>query len=361
MCASRKLLDGVLWCLFLRIRFAEWHTLHRPNGMDGHIDASAQIGPTTAAEKAARLDYLFSAAYFLEARGGPKKPILVLNDVGTKTPICWVHAVGGTSTEYRQFAKLFGKDQPFFCVQVPVDKRNAEFASSITGMARYYAQAVIEYQPKGLLIVGGHSLGGVLALELAQQLSAAGREVALLISLDGEIFNTGAGMRRWNPLYLTRLAWNFPRLVRHDSDHVKSWLLSKWNACLPWRRRGSGSRTHPVEKFLDTTRYKGEHRKFAEKFYDVRYDYCPKKYAGRVVVIEAQVQWITYLRQLPATWHAIAPHAKIVTIKGGTHQSVILGRHSGMVVERLKEEIAAVSGAAPAQSNAYEAPQAKLG
>jgi thioesterase domain-containing protein len=41
-------------------------------------------------------------------------------------------------------------------------------------------------------VLGGHSTGAIIALEMAQQLLARGREVSLLIILDGVLFNTGA-------------------------------------------------------------------------------------------------------------------------------------------------------------------------
>jgi len=88
--------------------------------------------------------------------------------------------------------------------------------SSVEAMAQYYVQELTAFQPQGPYLLGGWSAGSTLALEMAQQLAASGRHVALLVALDGAPFNTGAGTSLWNPLYYGKLLWNFPRWVVDD-------------------------------------------------------------------------------------------------------------------------------------------------
>ena len=63
-------------------------------------------------------------------------------------------------------------------------------------------------------MIGGHSVGAIIALEMAQQLRARGREVSLLVVLDGELFNTGTELGRYNPLYWFKLLINVPNWIR---------------------------------------------------------------------------------------------------------------------------------------------------
>ena len=51
-------------------------------------------------------------------------------------------------------------------------------------MAVYYIDAVRSVQPIGPYLLGGWSLGGAVAFEMAQQLQAQGEEIALLALLD---------------------------------------------------------------------------------------------------------------------------------------------------------------------------------
>jgi acetoacetyl-CoA synthetase len=61
-------------------------------------------------------------------------------------------------------------------VEEPLDR--------IEDMARYSLEAVRQVQPRGPYILIGFSLGGLVALEMAQQLIAQGERVGLLAMLD---------------------------------------------------------------------------------------------------------------------------------------------------------------------------------
>jgi thioesterase domain-containing protein len=59
--------------------------------------------------------------------------------------------------------------------------------SRIEEMAAYYIEALRTVQPAGPYLIGGWSMGGVVAFEMAQQLHARGERVALLALLDARI------------------------------------------------------------------------------------------------------------------------------------------------------------------------------
>jgi thioesterase domain-containing protein len=56
--------------------------------------------------------------------------------------------------------------------------------TTIPEMAEYGISAIRKVQPQGPYLLAGYSAGGLLALEAAQQLSAAGEEVPLVVLLD---------------------------------------------------------------------------------------------------------------------------------------------------------------------------------
>ncbi len=103
---------------------------------------------------------------------------------GTRAPFFCVHAVGGNVLEYYDLARHLGPDQPFYGLQ----SRGLDGAQSpherIDDMAAHYIKEVRELQPNGPYFLGGRSLGGIIAYEMACQLSAQGHEVALLALLD---------------------------------------------------------------------------------------------------------------------------------------------------------------------------------
>ena len=57
-------------------------------------------------------------------------------------------------------------------------------------------------------MIGGYCIGAVIALAMAQELRARGREVGPLVVIDGVPENTGVAMRRWRPSYWLELMRN---------------------------------------------------------------------------------------------------------------------------------------------------------
>ncbi len=102
---------------------------------------------------------------------------------GSKPPLFLMHAHGGNVLEYYPLANLLGADQPVYALQARgLDGRFVK-DSKLEDMAAAYIAELRSLQPEGPYYLGGFCFGGVLALEAAQQLTAAGQEVALLVMI----------------------------------------------------------------------------------------------------------------------------------------------------------------------------------
>ena len=64
--------------------------------------------------------------------------------------------------------------------------------------------------------------GAIIAVQMAQQLCARGRDVPLLVALDGAPCNTGAGLGTRDPRYFMKLTANLPHWVRDDRTSDRS-------------------------------------------------------------------------------------------------------------------------------------------
>ncbi|MFF9851806.1 amino acid adenylation domain-containing protein, partial [Streptomyces litmocidini] len=116
-----------------------------------------------------------------EADGGEegRKALVPVRTSGARTPLVFVHPVGGDVLCYAELTELLGDDQPFYALQLPDTE-----LTSVEAMAAHYVAAVREALPDGPYRLGGWSMGGVIALEMATQLTAAGAEVELLAVID---------------------------------------------------------------------------------------------------------------------------------------------------------------------------------
>ena len=76
------------------------------------------------------------------------------------------------------------EDQPVYALQSYGLERRALPDWSVKATARRHVRSMRLIQPRGPYYIAGHSFGGIVALEIAQQLQAAGERVDLLVELD---------------------------------------------------------------------------------------------------------------------------------------------------------------------------------
>jgi thioesterase domain-containing protein len=98
-----------------------------------------------------------------------------------------VHPPGGVVFCYQALARHLGRDQPFYGIRARGLYGEANLPARLEDMAAEYVAAIRQVQPEGPYHLGGWSLGGVVALEMAQQLLAQGQPVGLLAFLDTTI------------------------------------------------------------------------------------------------------------------------------------------------------------------------------
>ncbi|HVR11865.1 MAG TPA: amino acid adenylation domain-containing protein, partial [Thermoanaerobaculia bacterium] len=97
-----------------------------------------------------------------------------------------VHPAGGNVLCYAELARALGPGQPFFGLQLPdLDALGAGAEdATVEGLAAHYLAALAAVAPAGPYALGGWSLGGAVAYEMACQLRAAGEEVRTLALID---------------------------------------------------------------------------------------------------------------------------------------------------------------------------------
>jgi thioesterase domain-containing protein/acyl carrier protein len=100
------------------------------------------------------------------------------------SPLYWVHPAGGNVLCYYELARLLGPDFPSYALQSKGLNGPEQPHQTVEEMAACYLEEIRRVQPSGPYMVGGHSFGGVVAYEMAQQLQRENQRVALLILLD---------------------------------------------------------------------------------------------------------------------------------------------------------------------------------
>ncbi|MCB1037177.1 MAG: alpha/beta fold hydrolase, partial [Acidobacteria bacterium] len=125
-------------------------------------------------------------ASVLRREGEPEEatPLVPLKVSGSKLPFFCVHPAGGGAFSYLPLARHFDPERPFYALEAQGLGAAGELDARLEDMAARYLHEIRTVQAQGPYLLGGWSLGGFVALEMAQQLRDAGDEVAGLVLLD---------------------------------------------------------------------------------------------------------------------------------------------------------------------------------
>jgi thioesterase domain-containing protein len=236
---------------------------------------------------------------------------------GKRHPLFLVHPLAGLVFPYQELVLHLRRDQPVYGLQSIGIAGDASPLNTVESMAKQYLESIRQLQTQGPYQLAGWSFGGLIALEMAQQLQKAGESVALLGIIDTHIYSTSFA-RLWHGtrVFLTNM---LPHLWPYISDYL--------------RLQSAESHGEPNQPNFKTSEFKRLLHVFQE---NVRADsrYKPQKYAGPVTLFTTADQDST------RAWSRIAVN--------GIELHQISGHHMNLLhppqVQALAEKLSAVLG-----------------
>ena len=117
-------------------------------------------------------------------RTGDHPTLVALRKSGARPPLFCVSGVGGLALMFLPLSLRLGPDQPLYVFENQGLENRGLPDFTITSAARRAVRAIRSVQPSGPYLLAGHSWGGLVAYEIARQLTAAGDEVAFLGLID---------------------------------------------------------------------------------------------------------------------------------------------------------------------------------
>lgn len=155
-----------------------------------------------------------------EVRTWPAFPELILLNAGLQTmrPVFWFHGGLGGVEMYQDLSRQ--SDRPFYGIQARGWMSERAPLQGVAAMAAYYVHMILSVQPEGPYDLGGYSLGGVLAYEVARQLQELEHKVNTVVMLDspyGEAFQQGEISRPTAVLQAVNLALASNQFQRPDT------------------------------------------------------------------------------------------------------------------------------------------------
>lgn len=236
-----------------------------------------------------------------------------------------VHAITGAGvTDFAPLARSLEDRVRFFAIRAPKALMlAADYDSLLTSIARQYAEAIDEFQPFGPIHLGGWSSGALVALETSRELRKRGREVGLLVSLDGAPKNTPAAA---SPLdYLVQWIENLPAALASE-DIGRLWGQVRLKAAQAWAgqetRAAGDDAAHPIRQTIaNYSAYPAHQRRFMRALFDTLERTRFGEYEGEVVVYRATIQPI-WLSGVAEFWRRTALNCEIVEIRA-THARLV--------------------------------------
>ena len=115
---------------------------------------------------------------------GTAGSLVPLREEGHRPPLFLIAGIGGHVFTFHKFARLLGPDQPAYGVKAIGVDGSARTPDRIEDIAARYVEEITAERPDGPIVMGGYSIGALVAFEVAVQLQAAGRPVGPLIVFD---------------------------------------------------------------------------------------------------------------------------------------------------------------------------------
>ncbi|MFE5947239.1 type I polyketide synthase [Streptomyces sp. NPDC056480] len=245
---------------------------------------------------------------------GSESALVPLKPGTAETPLFLIHPVGGHVYLYRELASALRTRRAVYGIQAGSADDESANPRSMEAMASSYLSEIKSMQPQGPYYLGGASMGGIIAYEMARQLHEQGEVVALLAMLDSPspgYFPTDLTGPEAIIRYLLNLDALDDTQVANDLRRLSppamaDYLIEHGTFAHKYFPRESRDE---VARFLRT--FDANTRAMS--------DYRPGRYSGDILFLRAQTSDPYLPRNLDTGWHQLAGGTVTVHDVPGNH------------------------------------------
>jgi amino acid adenylation domain-containing protein len=144
--------------------------------------------------------------------------LVAIQPNGSHLPFFCVPGAGGRPFYFYHFGRYLGEEQPFYSFENNLYQELGSI-TRIEDIASIYVAAMQSVQPEGPYFLGGHSYGGNVAFEMAQQLHKQGQKVGLLAIID-----SSAPTYKDKQMLLDYIDWDHARWLAEVSKGIEIYL-----------------------------------------------------------------------------------------------------------------------------------------
>ncbi|HEY9604551.1 MAG TPA: amino acid adenylation domain-containing protein [Allocoleopsis sp.] len=266
-----------------------------------------------------------------------RSPLIPLTLGGSKQPFFCVHPMFGVVFPYLELAHHLDSDRSFYGLQpLGLDGQSPPL-KTIEAIATYYIQAIQTLQPQGPYFLGGWSFGGLVAFEMAQQLTQAGQEIGLLAMLDTPAPCHKPSVCQSLKFLLGTALWStLPFLLDYGAiatNQLPSWYSRffhwQWSAIanlVPEKSRLQLLDESAIAPMLRIVYANAQ----------AAYRYVPQPYSNRITLFKAAEQSDAIGQDSTLGWSKLASDIQLHQVPGN-HLSLLKQPHVQTLAQQLKQ------------------------
>ncbi|MGE6762156.1 non-ribosomal peptide synthetase, partial [Corallococcus interemptor] len=258
-------------------------------------------------------------------------------------PLFLVHPGGGNVLAYSELARRLGPSLPVYGLQSRgLDGRPV--AESVEEMAELYIEAIRTVQPHGPYQLGGWSLGGVIAYEMARRLRAAGEAVDLLALIDAHVYGLTKPSKADTQLDAearARLAFAHATATAFGQAlSAPGEALAQGDDVMLGHLLQEGLRARILDAHSGPAQLRALFNVFRANLF-AHEKYVPQPYDGTVLLLSASAVTAEIPRH--RGWEPLVRGGLEVHVVPGGHHELMQDPHLGPVVEHLRSALAALT------------------
>jgi thioesterase domain-containing protein len=233
-------------------------------------------------------------------------------------PVFMVAGGGGSVGDIAELAKYIETGHSLYGIRATSTGGNSKPFERIEDIAQTHLNAITEMQPHGPYILMGYSMGGLIALEMAQRLGQNGDAIALLVMIDTYPHRRLLTIGQRVSLFMQLVKYHASTAMRLPMGKAMPYLIKRAKGRLNTAPQGHHASDEPLRQSMSDS----------DKLAWSRYQ--PRVYTGRVRYVRAG-QSTYFPKNAAAVWRRSMNHLEVETVPG---------HHLGII--RQPEKLAAV-------------------
>lgn len=274
--------------------------------------------------------------YFEQTRIDRSTVVPLRSVQSTRPPLFIVHGVGGNVLGFYSLAKCMEEDQPVYGIQAQALMPDQEAQLRLEDMAVQYVKDIRAVCPNGPYHLLGFSFGGLVAYEIAQQLTAAGLNVGLVGMLDTRQPEWMRGVRALGPLH--KRIYLRMRLLYLRTHRRKGRLRYLW--------RRLSERIQRFSYMYAANKGAGKVASAARNVREINFvagiSYTVRSYPGKVTIFKAESDPLEQPLPEDLNWGLYANGGLVIKQLPGDHGRILfepgLSALASELTERLRED-----------------------